>query len=215
MKAASTRSPRAVLPDAVHYFPPGMYGGAFIGGRTIGERWSAAVAQLGSQWALERVVIDVDANSAVAEWTHYKTQEGTVLRGDEWYEFDPSTGLISEIRAYYASPQARDLERLELEGFDYAGRGYSVEPRTREVDTELGLTSRRRLSEPKQGERRPPKDVLDGACGEVQVVPDQIDAPVPEARAALGPRNPYPRSCVPCRSVSQSRRTSGLRSGHG
>ena len=92
-------------------------------------------AKLGSQWALERVAIDVDTNSAVAEWTHYKTHEGTVLRGDEWYEFDQSTGLISEIRAYYASPQARDLQRLELDGFDYAGRGYSVEPRTREVDT--------------------------------------------------------------------------------
>ena len=59
---------------------------------------------------------------------------GTVLRGDEWYEFDASTGLISEIRAYYASPQARDLQRLELEGFDYAGRGYSVEPRAGDVD---------------------------------------------------------------------------------
>jgi hypothetical protein len=79
-------------------------------------------------------VIDVDANSAVAEWTHYKTKQGTVLRGDEWYEFDPSTGLISEIRAYYASPQARDLQRLELEGFDYAGRGYSVEPRVRDAN---------------------------------------------------------------------------------
>jgi len=25
--------------DAVHYFPPGMYGGAFRGGRAVGERW--------------------------------------------------------------------------------------------------------------------------------------------------------------------------------
>jgi hypothetical protein len=120
------------LPDAVHYFPPGMYGGTFDGGRTIGERWAAAVRDLGSQWVLERIAIDVDANSAVGEWTHYKTKQGTVLRGDEWYEFDPATGLISEIRAYYASPQARDLERLELAGFDYAGRGYSTEPKARE-----------------------------------------------------------------------------------
>jgi len=120
------------LPDAVHYFPPGMYGGTFDGGRTIGERWAAAVRDLGSQWALEHIAIDVDTNSAVAEWTHYKTKQGTVLRGDEWYEFDPATGLISEIRAYYASPQSRDLERLELAGFDYAGRGYSTEPRARE-----------------------------------------------------------------------------------
>jgi len=51
-----------------------------------------------------------------------------VLRGDEWYEFDPETGLIEEIRAYYASPQDPSLDRLELEGFDYEERGYPVEP---------------------------------------------------------------------------------------
>jgi methyltransferase len=61
------------------------------------------------------------------EWSHFKTREGTVLRGDEWYLFDPETGLIAEIRAYYASPQDRSLRRLELDGFDYAGRGYHLE----------------------------------------------------------------------------------------
>lgn len=32
-------------PDAVHYFPPGMYAGPFRGARTIGgrPRWSTAV----------------------------------------------------------------------------------------------------------------------------------------------------------------------------
>jgi len=33
-------------------------------------------------------------------------EPGKALRGDEWYEFDEHSGLISEIRAYYASPQA-------------------------------------------------------------------------------------------------------------
>jgi ketosteroid isomerase-like protein len=115
-----------LTPDAIHYFPPGMYGGAFRGGRTVGERWVAAYEGLGSRWALERVIVDVDTDTAVAEWSHYKTAQGKVLRGDEWYEFDPDTGLISEIRAYYASPQAPDMERLELAEFDYAGRGYST-----------------------------------------------------------------------------------------
>jgi hypothetical protein len=51
-------------------------------------------------------------------------------RGAEWVVFDKESGLIQEIRAYYASPQAKDLERLELGGFDYAGRGYRlVSPR--------------------------------------------------------------------------------------
>lgn len=118
-----------LTPDAVHYFPPGMYGGAFRGARGIGDRWVKAYQELGSRWALERVAVDAEMNTAVAEWSHYKTKQGTVLRGDEWYEFDEGSGLISEIRAYYASPQATDLRRLELAEFDYAGRGYSHGPR--------------------------------------------------------------------------------------
>jgi len=112
----------------VHYFPPGMYGGPFVGGRTIGERWAEAVDRLGSVWTVDRVMTDPENARTVMEWTHFKTDDGTVLRGDEWYEFDPETGLIEEIRAYYASPQDPSLDRLELEGFDYEERGYPVEP---------------------------------------------------------------------------------------
>lgn len=116
------------VPDAVHYFPPGMYGGAFQGAATIAARWAGAVRNLGSIWTIEQVTTDPGNARAVIEWTHYKTFSGTVLRGDEWYVFDRATGLISEIRAYYASPQAADLQKLELAMFDYAGRGYSVQP---------------------------------------------------------------------------------------
>jgi methyltransferase len=116
------------VPDAVHYFPPGMYGGAFRGARAIAERWAAAVRTLGSIWTIEQVVTDPENGRAVIEWTHYKTFAGTILRGDEWYVFDRATALISEIRAYYASPQAPELDRLELAMFDYSGRGYSLQP---------------------------------------------------------------------------------------
>lgn len=116
------------VPDAVHYFPPGMYGGAFQGADAIAARWSNAVRTLGSIWTIEQVTTDPEHALAVIEWTHYKTFTGTVLRGDEWYVFDRTTGLISEIRAYYASPQAADMKRLELAMFDYADRGYSMEP---------------------------------------------------------------------------------------
>jgi hypothetical protein len=111
-------------PEGVHYFPPGMYGGPFVGGRAIGERWAWAVATLGSQWSVDEVICDPATGRAVIEWTHTKTTTGVVLRGDEWYRFDRETGLIAEIRAYYASPQAEGLPRLELEGFPYAQRGY-------------------------------------------------------------------------------------------
>ena len=113
--------------DAVHYFPPGMYEGPFEGPATIGRKWAEAVATLGSVWTVDSFVGDPAAGVAVIEWTHFKTSSGTVLRGDEWYRFDPGSGLISEIRAYYASPQEKGLTRLELGGFDYTGRGYPMQ----------------------------------------------------------------------------------------
>ena len=116
------------IPDGVHYFPPGMYGGAFRGAAEIGERWRDAVARLGSYWTIDRLVVDPVTDQAVMEWTHFKTKDGKVLRGIEWYDFDAASGLIREIRAYYASPQAPDLDRLELADFDYAGRGYPAAP---------------------------------------------------------------------------------------
>jgi len=116
------------IPEAVHYFPAGMYMGPFRGARNIGERWQSAVEHLGSIWTVDQVITDPETARAVIEWTHFKTLQGTVLRGDEWYIFDRETGLIDEIRAYYASPQDKGLEVLELEGYDYAGLGYPTEP---------------------------------------------------------------------------------------
>jgi hypothetical protein len=110
-------------PDAVHYFPPGMYQGPFRGAVTIAERWKGAVETLGSHWTVDQVICDPPTRRAVIEWTHFKRASGVILRGDEWYVFSPA-GLISEIRAYYASPQDTALQVLELGGFDYAVRGY-------------------------------------------------------------------------------------------
>jgi hypothetical protein len=115
-------------PDAVHYFPPGMYEGPFRGAKTIAEKWRGAVRTLGSYWSIDRLLIEPLSYQAVMEWTHYKTKHGTILRGIEWYELDAASGLIKEIRAYYASPQAQGVERLELGGFDYEGRGYPIAP---------------------------------------------------------------------------------------
>jgi SnoaL-like domain len=119
--------------DAVHYFPPGMYGGPFRGARTIAQRWCDAVNTLGSYWTVDRLVIVPGSWEAVMEWSHFKTKRGQMLRGIEWYEHDPASGLIREIRAYYATPQPQDgpgfeLRGFELGGFDYAARGYKMGP---------------------------------------------------------------------------------------
>jgi hypothetical protein len=113
-------------PDAVHFFPPGMYGGPFRGAYTIARKWHDAVNQLGSQWSVDQVLCDPPTRRAVIEWSHFKRRNGVLLRGDEWYVFS-ARGLIAEIRAYYAAPQDPSLKRLELGGFDYAGRGYPTD----------------------------------------------------------------------------------------
>ena len=114
---------RCFEPDAVHYFPPGMYEGPFRGAHTIAHKWRDAVQTLGSLWTVDQVICDPASWRAVVEWSHFKRRRGVLLRGDEWYVFS-GRGLIAEIRAYYASPQDASLETLELAGFDYAGRGY-------------------------------------------------------------------------------------------
>ena len=113
--------------DGTHYFPPGMYAGPFVGGQAIGERWAWAVQTFGSRWSVDTFIGDPATGRAVIEWTHRKSKDGVILRGDEWYVFDMGTGLIREIRAYYASPQADGLDRLELAGFPYADRGYPLD----------------------------------------------------------------------------------------
>jgi hypothetical protein len=112
--------------DAVHYFPPGL-DGPWIGNRTIAENWRKLVLAHGSAWSIERLIAEPASLQAVIEWTHWKTRAGAYLRGDEWYVFDAETGLISEIRAFYAaSSDGRD--EVTLEGYDYRANGYRMAP---------------------------------------------------------------------------------------
>ena len=114
-------------PEGVHYFPPGMYEGPFRGAQKIGEKWKHMVDNFGSYWTIDCMAVDESKSELVLEWTHFKTNQGKVLRGSEWVVFDPASERIKEIRAYYASPQDPNLSRLELGGFDYEGRGYQME----------------------------------------------------------------------------------------
>jgi hypothetical protein len=115
-------------PDAIHYFPPGMYDGPFKGARAIASRWKQMVDTIDSCWTVDTLLIEPVTWKAVMEWTHFKTRQGTILRGIEVYEFDQQSRLITEIRAYYASPQQPELPRQELGGFDYDVRGYPMTP---------------------------------------------------------------------------------------
>lgn len=111
-------------PDAVHYFPAGLPDIPWRGADTIAKKWIWCVETLGSQWTIEKILVSHDSPEAVIEWTHWKNKSGTALRGDEWYRFDPLSGKIAEIRAYYAAPADKGVVINELVAFDYVGRGY-------------------------------------------------------------------------------------------
>jgi ketosteroid isomerase-like protein len=123
-------------PDAVHYFPPGLPDIPWRGADTIADKWVWCVENLGSQWTIEKVLVGRDGDEAVIEWTHWKRKFNTAQRGDEWYVFDAASGLIREIRAYYAAPAVKEAAALplvrgtymgELVNFDYAGRSYHLD----------------------------------------------------------------------------------------
>ena len=113
-------------PDAVHYFPPGLPDVPWRGAETIARKWAWCVEHLGSQWTIEKILCSSSEPEAVIEWTHWKRKAEAALRGDEWYVFCDRTGLIREIRAYYASPADPAAPINQLVGFDYRGRGYHL-----------------------------------------------------------------------------------------
>jgi hypothetical protein len=76
-------------------------------------------------WTVDKVVVDADRQAGVLEWTQFD-KEGRILRGVDWFVFEPGSLRIREIRAYGAAPIQRDLDRQELQDFDYAGRGYAI-----------------------------------------------------------------------------------------
>jgi len=117
-------------PDAAHYFPPGMPQGPFRGAAKIAERWCHAVQRFGAWWTIDSLLVDPVKGEGVLEWSNFTSKPNAVVRGTEWIAFDRDSGLIREIRAYYPAAIPAGLTRFELEGFDYAGRGYPmVSPR--------------------------------------------------------------------------------------
>jgi len=75
-------------------------------------------------WTVDQLLIDVDRYAATLEWTSFNRQHARIVRGVDWFVFEPQTLCIQEVRTYTASPVQPDLARQELLNFDYAGRGY-------------------------------------------------------------------------------------------
>jgi methyltransferase len=112
---------KCFAPGAVHYLPhlPPLHGGATIGNAVVSD-----LRNRGGAYFIDRILINVDLCAAGVEWSRTFQQDDRILRGFEFCEFEPASMLIREIRGYYAAPPHQNIQRHELVGFDYAGRGY-------------------------------------------------------------------------------------------
>ena len=106
--------------DAVHYLPATP---KWSGAATIGDNFAKRVRELGLCWTVDQVLVDVERCAAALEWTRFD-RNGRVVRGVDWFVFEPQTARIREVRPYFAVLPLPDLPRQELQDFDYAGRGY-------------------------------------------------------------------------------------------
>jgi methyltransferase len=106
--------------EAVHYGPSGP---RWSGADTIGSNFAKRVKELGHCWTVDQVLIDVEQCAAALEWTRFD-RNARVVRGVDWFVFEPETLRILEVRPYFAVAPKSDLPRQELQDFDYAGRSY-------------------------------------------------------------------------------------------
>jgi methyltransferase len=117
--------------EGVHYFPAIP---KWVGATTIGNNFAQRVREKGQRWTVDQLVIDADRCAATLEWTRFdSTNMPSILRGVDWFVFEPETFRIQEVRSYFAALHP-DKARQELLDFDYEGRGYpttSPAPHTR------------------------------------------------------------------------------------
>ncbi|GAB3298271.1 hypothetical protein EK0264_16765 [Epidermidibacterium keratini] len=125
---ACTRADAAALQamftdDVVHYFlHPNVGSKPVAGGEHLARYWRKVAGMISARWIVENIIERGD--EAVIEWSMYWNAHPDapriVTRGAEWYVFDGDQ--IAEIRSYHKQPE----HSSELDGFEYAERGYST-----------------------------------------------------------------------------------------
>ena len=110
--------------DVVHYFVDHE---PVRGAEGLAAFWAKVGPRTRARWRLDHALAHAD--EAVIEWCMHWTPVGSeepeVLRGTEWYLF--RDGRIAEIRSYHNNWHLHDPANASLRGFDYEGRGYSLD----------------------------------------------------------------------------------------
>ena len=109
---------------ATHYRPGGP---KWAGASAIGDNFATRVAATGQWWTVDRILTDANRCEAVLEWTRFDPKQRQIVRGVDWFVFDPETFLIREVMPYFATVPDPKIARHEQQDFDYAGRGYPVD----------------------------------------------------------------------------------------
>ncbi|MBV8090865.1 MAG: nuclear transport factor 2 family protein [Alphaproteobacteria bacterium] len=120
--ADATAIAACFCPDAVHYGPAAP---KWSGAATIGGNFADRVRKRGVCWTVDQLLVDVERCAAALEWTRFD-RNGRIVRGVDWFVFEPQTVRIREVRPYFAVAPNPELPRQELQDFDYAGRGYAT-----------------------------------------------------------------------------------------
>jgi hypothetical protein len=111
--------------DAVHYMPLNDRGlESWRGATTIGAKFESLVKASGRSWTVDQLLTDVDRHAVILEWTAFNRERDRLVRGVDWFDFDPHSGLIASVRSFVATVSNPDAVRVEQQDFDYAGRGY-------------------------------------------------------------------------------------------
>jgi len=109
--------------DVVHYFLPDRFT-PIKGADHLARFWRKFKQVSDTVWAVDEIIAQGDR--VVSEWSLIWTPPGSrsrlTMRGSEWYEM--RSGVIAEVRAYFAYDGARDAE---LTGFPYRDRHYLMD----------------------------------------------------------------------------------------
>jgi hypothetical protein len=107
-------------PEAVHYTSHIKWAGA----ATIGSNFVKLVREQGISFTVDQLLTDVERCGATLEWTAFVRRSARIVRGVDWFVFEPQMWYIQEYRTYTAAPIHPDMARQEFVDFDYVGQGY-------------------------------------------------------------------------------------------
>ncbi len=111
---------RTLATDAVHYFLPERFP-PIRGAELLARFWRKFKQVANTVWSTDQIIGQYDR--VTSQWSLIWTTAGgstrLMMRGSEWYVM--RSGVITEVRAYFAYDETQDAE---LKDFAYEPRGY-------------------------------------------------------------------------------------------